>query len=38
MLIMKNFDIGKIRNHARELRVNMTISERLLWEVVRGRR
>ncbi len=38
MLIMKNFDIGKIRTHARELRVNMTISERLLWEVVRGRR
>ena len=34
----EKFDFSKIKEHARELRKNMTESERLLWKDLRGRR
>jgi len=33
----KKFDFGEIKKHARELRKNMTESERLLWRELKGR-
>ncbi len=33
-----NFDFSSIRNHSRELRKNMTESEKILWEELRGRK
>jgi len=34
----RKFDFGEIKKHARNLRKNMTESERLLWEELRERR
>ncbi len=34
----KKFDLKKIRKHARELRLNMTESEKMLWDGLRGRK
>jgi very-short-patch-repair endonuclease len=34
----KIFDLHKIRNHARELRKEMTDSEKILWKELRGRK
>ena len=34
----KKFDFKKIREHAQDLRHNMTESERLLWKELRGRK
>jgi len=34
----KRFDLNRIRNNSRELRKNMTDSEKLLWEELRGRK
>ena len=34
----RKFDFRKIKKHARELRKNMTESERLLWRELRGRK
>lgn len=34
----KRFDLNRIRNSSRELRKNMTDSERLLWKELRGRK
>ena len=34
----KRFDFVRIQNHARELRSNMTDSEKLLWEELKGRK
>ena len=34
----KKFDFKKINKHAQELRQNMTESEKVLWEEVRGRK
>ena len=34
----RKFDFGKIKRHAQELRNNMTESEKLLWEELKGRK
>ena len=34
----KKFDFKKVRKHARELRLNMTESEIMLWDELRGRK
>ena len=34
----KRFDLNRIRNSSRELRKNMTDSEKLLWKELRGRK
>jgi very-short-patch-repair endonuclease len=34
----KKFDFRKIETHARELRINMTESEKLLWNELRGKK
>jgi very-short-patch-repair endonuclease len=34
----KKFDFVKINRHARDLRVNMTESEKMLWHELRGRK
>ena len=38
MSIHKKFDFSEIRKFVRELRANMTESEKLLWKELRGRR
>jgi len=38
MVKSKNLDFGKIKKHARELRQNMTESEKLLWREIRNRK
>jgi leucyl-tRNA synthetase len=38
MFRAKRFEFKQIRNTSRELRKNMTDSERLLWQEVRGRK
>ena len=32
------FDFNVIKKHAQELRKNMTVSERLLWKELRGKK
>ena len=34
----RNLDFGEIKNHSRELRLNMTESEKLLWKEIRNRK
>jgi leucyl-tRNA synthetase len=34
----KKFDFDQIKNHVREFRKNLTDSEKLLWEELRGRK
>ena len=38
MSTSKKFDFKRITKHARELRNNMTESEKLLWKELRGRK